>query len=285
VSNAKLRSLKPKLSVNMRTVLRTGADKAAEVRYTRRQDMLVSRQIARCDSWTDDALTMQRVEYAEMFGEKKLASALAALNQTPPTPSAPSIAEAAAPDVSSPAAPSTTPTPGPTATSPVATKRSIFVKGAKTFVPKSPVPLPPSTSSKIDDDNTLLPPLPPITSYPSILSASSIKFTPLTNPLTSPVPIARLAHGLDRVLFNPGVHFVQDPRSGVYNFPPSLQTLPKVAAFAFDKLPQYITSSKDPKLMEIAEENEKMFVSSTSSTTGMLCQVRHMLPLLPWSTD
>ena len=75
-------------------------------------------------------------------------------------------------------------------------------------------------------------------------------------------PIARLAHGLDRVLFkcdfphrfinvrltvscSPGVYWLQDPRSRVYNFTPWLETIPKVTDFAFERVTGFIRSSQD----------------------------------------
>ena len=43
--------------------------------------------------------------------------------------------------------------------------------------------------------------------------------------------------------------------------------------FDFGKLPEYITSSRDKILGDLARREEVEFVSSTSSTTGMLSQV------------
>lgn len=139
--------------------------------------------------------------------------------------------------------------------------------------PRTTSPSPsPTSSTSYRRASPPAPVLPPISSYPSVLSSTSTTLAPFL-PSTPPIPIARLAHGLDRVLFNPGVHVLRDPRSGVYNFPTVLENLPKVDEFAFDKLPQYVTSSKDTRLMEIAEGEGRTFVSSTSSTVGMLCQV------------
>ncbi len=75
-------------------------------------------------------------------------------------------------------------------------------------------------------------------------------------------PIARLAHGLDRVLFkyaapvishdyvltayrSPGVHWLKDPRSHVFNFTPWLQKVPKVHDFDFERVQGFIKSSQD----------------------------------------
>lgn len=86
-------------------------------------------------------------------------------------------------------------------------------------------------------------------------------------------PIAQLAHGLDRVLFNPGVHWLRDPRSRVYNFSPYLEHIPKVTDFAFNRLTGFITSSRDEDLWELARREKRTFSGSTSSLTGMLSQI------------
>ncbi|ORY91556.1 mitochondrial protein Pet127-domain-containing protein [Leucosporidium creatinivorum] len=114
--------------------------------------------------------------------------------------------------------------------------------------------------------------LPPLSSYPHHLTSTSTPFTPL--PRDPTVPIATLSHGLTRVLFNPGVHFVRDPRSGVYNFPRrALENIPPVEEFELGKMPAYITSSKDEVLSQLAKSERKQFVGSTSSTVAMLCQI------------
>lgn len=113
---------------------------------------------------------------------------------------------------------------------------------------------------------------PALSTYTHVISALDTPFSTLPPKHAQP-PVAELAYGLDRVLFNPGVAFVRDPRSGVYNLPPELEQLPSLDDFAFDKLPQYITSSKDEALMELAKDGGKLFVGSTSSCVAMLCQI------------
>ncbi|TFK73566.1 Pet127-domain-containing protein [Pluteus cervinus] len=90
-------------------------------------------------------------------------------------------------------------------------------------------------------------------------------------------PVAKLAHGLERVLFNPGVHWLQDPRSFVYNFPPSLQQIPKVTDFAFERLSGFIKSSRDEDLWTLARQEKRTFAGSTSSLTGMLSHIYFLL--------
>ncbi|KAG5648278.1 hypothetical protein DXG03_004848 [Asterophora parasitica] len=90
-------------------------------------------------------------------------------------------------------------------------------------------------------------------------------------------PIATLAHGLDRVLFNPGVHWLQDPRSRVYNFPPYLENIPKVTDFAFERLGGFIKSSRDDDLWDLARREKCTFAGSTSSLSGMLSHVYFLL--------
>ncbi|KAJ2576278.1 hypothetical protein GGH19_002308 [Coemansia sp. RSA 1807] len=82
--------------------------------------------------------------------------------------------------------------------------------------------------------------------------------------------VPRLAHGLERVLFSPGVHLLQDPNSRVYNFDPYIRGITQPDEFDFDKLTPYITSSKDSKLIKYARERKKRFVGSTSSMTHVL---------------
>ncbi|KIJ61149.1 hypothetical protein HYDPIDRAFT_31659 [Hydnomerulius pinastri MD-312] len=90
-------------------------------------------------------------------------------------------------------------------------------------------------------------------------------------------PIARLAHGLDRVLFNQGVHWLQDPRSRVYNFPPWLESIPKVTDFAFEKIQGFVKSSSDTDLHTLAKRHNRPFTGSTSSLTGLLSHVYFLI--------
>ncbi|KAJ2557221.1 hypothetical protein EV175_001478 [Coemansia sp. RSA 1933] len=82
--------------------------------------------------------------------------------------------------------------------------------------------------------------------------------------------VPTLSHGLERVLFNPGVHYLQDPYSGVYNFNPYIRNITQPEEFDYDKLTPYITSSKDSRLLGYARGREKKFVGSTSSMSHVL---------------
>ncbi|KAG1822459.1 mitochondrial protein Pet127-domain-containing protein [Suillus subaureus] len=98
-------------------------------------------------------------------------------------------------------------------------------------------------------------------------------------------PIARLAHGLDRVLFKrvflpcefPGVHWLQDPRSRVYNFTPWLESIPKVTDFAFERVTGFIRSSQDDDLHTLAKIHSRPYVGSTSSLTGLLSHIYFLI--------
>lgn len=85
--------------------------------------------------------------------------------------------------------------------------------------------------------------------------------------------VSHLAHGLDRVLFNPGVHWLRDPRTGIYNFEPKIRDLYDVDLFDYAALPSYLTSSIDPELAKIANKRRKKFSGSTSSLTGLLSHI------------
>ncbi|KAK9238442.1 mitochondrial protein Pet127-domain-containing protein [Lipomyces kononenkoae] len=86
-----------------------------------------------------------------------------------------------------------------------------------------------------------------------------------------------LEHGIDRVLFNPGVHFLQDPRSRVYNFPPEIRHIMSVHEFDYDALPEYQISSRDKVLQSIAKEHQCKYYGSTSSLTAMLSQFHYLI--------
>ncbi|KAK7056725.1 hypothetical protein VNI00_002442 [Paramarasmius palmivorus] len=96
-------------------------------------------------------------------------------------------------------------------------------------------------------------------------------------PITKQSPISVLAHGLDRVLFNPGVHWLRDPRSRVYNFHPVLETIPKVFDFAFERLTGFVRSSRDQDLWSLARREGRQFGGSTSSLSGMLSQIYFLI--------
>ncbi|KIY67127.1 Pet127-domain-containing protein [Cylindrobasidium torrendii FP15055 ss-10] len=96
-------------------------------------------------------------------------------------------------------------------------------------------------------------------------------------PLVPQRPVAQLAHGLDRVLFNPGITWMRDPRSGVFNFPPGVQNIPKLADFAFERLPPFTSSSRDQELWELARARDKPFAGSTSSLSGMLSHIYFLI--------
>ncbi|KAF9543758.1 hypothetical protein EC957_000453 [Mortierella hygrophila] len=91
--------------------------------------------------------------------------------------------------------------------------------------------------------------------------------TPETRP-----KVAVLEHGLDRVLFNPGVHWLQDPRSSVFNFDPYLRSICQPKDFDYDALPAYKTSSMDPALLNILRSRHGKYMGSTSSMTSILSQ-------------
>ncbi|KAF4767692.1 hypothetical protein HAV15_009358 [Penicillium sp. str.  len=90
-------------------------------------------------------------------------------------------------------------------------------------------------------------------------------------------PVPRVAFGLDRVLFNPGVYQLRDPRSLVYNFDPYLDQIMPVTEFDFDTLKPYITSSQDVTACEMTEQHEKKYYGSSSSMTSVLAHFHYLL--------
>jgi hypothetical protein len=106
------------------------------------------------------------------------------------------------------------------------------------------------------------------------LSASNLDFQSVDVEIP---PIPRLAHGLDRVLFNPSVYRLQDPRSRVYNFDPYLEKIMPIKEFDFSALSAYTTSSKDEKLLAITRQSGVKFTGSTSSMSGVLQHFHYLL--------
>ncbi|KAJ1928806.1 hypothetical protein IWQ60_001709 [Tieghemiomyces parasiticus] len=85
--------------------------------------------------------------------------------------------------------------------------------------------------------------------------------------------LPRLDHNLDRVLFNPGVHVLLDPRTQVFNYDPWLRDVPPPNQFDFDKLAPFITPSQDQRLARLAKRRAARYVGSTSSMTSVMSHV------------
>ncbi|EJD41266.1 Pet127-domain-containing protein [Auricularia subglabra TFB-10046 SS5] len=117
----------------------------------------------------------------------------------------------------------------------------------------------------------------PVVLHSGIIEPVTVSKVHTFDPGFQQPPIARLAHGLDRVLFNPGVHWMRDPHSGVYNFPPYLQRLPDVREFDFGRLHPYLRSSRDTTLRGLARKYGKTFAGSSSSLTGILSHVYRLI--------
>lgn len=89
--------------------------------------------------------------------------------------------------------------------------------------------------------------------------------------------VAKLAHGLDRVLFNPGVHWLRDQRTGIYNYEPRLRHVLDVDLFDYNALPPYQPPSTDKELIQIAKLHKSRYCGSTSSMTGLLSHCYFLL--------
>ena len=108
-----------------------------------------------------------------------------------------------------------------------------------------------------------------------LLRENDVKMEPLA--LDSPPTVPSLSFDLSRVLFNPGVYQLQDPRSRVFNFSPYLQRILPVSEFNFDALNEYITSSRDSSLRELGLKHQKKYLGSSSSMTGILTHFHFLL--------
>ncbi|RYP69558.1 hypothetical protein DL771_006073 [Monosporascus sp. 5C6A] len=108
----------------------------------------------------------------------------------------------------------------------------------------------------------------------SKVNTNTLTLVPIDAPRAS---VPSLSYGLERVLFNPGVYYLQDPRSRVYNFDPYLSNIMPIQEFDFNALKQYVTSSKDSTLISIAKEYGKKYTGSTSSMSSMLSHFHYLL--------
>jgi Mitochondrial protein Pet127 len=123
-----------------------------------------------------------------------------------------------------------------------------------------------------DDHGAPTPPLDPAASQSLTTQDAILK------PLDfGKVNVPRLSFDLSRVLFNPGVYQLQDPRSRVYNFDPYLQNIMPVSEFNFDALNQYVTSSEDNYLRNLALERAKHYIGSSSSMSSALSHFHYLL--------
>ncbi|KAL0779591.1 hypothetical protein CaCOL14_004076 [Colletotrichum acutatum] len=105
--------------------------------------------------------------------------------------------------------------------------------------------------------------------------AEKLRLVPVEISDTPDVP--KLAYGLDRVLFNPGVYHMQDPRSRVFNFDPYLGDIMPISEFDFNALQKYVTSSKDNTLISLAAKLGRKYTGSTSSMTQTLSHFHFLL--------
>lgn len=106
------------------------------------------------------------------------------------------------------------------------------------------------------------------------IEANKLNLVPLDVPQP---PVPKLSYGLERVLFNPGVYHLRDPRSRVFNFDPYLQSIMPIRDFDFSALKEYITSSRDKTLISTAAAEGKKYSGSTSSMTSALAHFHFLL--------
>jgi hypothetical protein len=107
------------------------------------------------------------------------------------------------------------------------------------------------------------------------LSNSDIKYQKISMPNSHELP--KLEHKLSRALFSPGVHYLQDPRSKVYNFDPYLSEILPIDQFDFDSITKFVSSSKDKTLAAVTTEHNAKYYCSTSSMTGVLSHMHYTL--------
>lgn len=112
----------------------------------------------------------------------------------------------------------------------------------------------------------------PVTNLAFTLDSDKVELTPVEADTPQVPP---LANGVDRALFNPGVQFLKDPRTNVYNFTPKIEEIMSIRDFDFTCVPKYVPSGSDNALASLAQTRAKTFTGSTSSLTPLLVKI-HM---------
>lgn len=103
---------------------------------------------------------------------------------------------------------------------------------------------------------------------------------PLVPALSASLPCAQvptLAHDLSRVVEDGGVHPLQCPETQRYNFDPYLQLIRQPAEIAWENIPPYVPASGDDALREMARLERARYAGSTSSMTGALTALYHLV--------
>lgn len=108
------------------------------------------------------------------------------------------------------------------------------------------------------------------------------KFTPKDLPInvvSNPQlgSVRTLSNGLERVLFNQGVHFLCDSRTNVYNFDPFLKNVAQPESFDFDCVPKFVSASEDEALRQLGIANGSRYISSTSSMTAPMSHLYFLI--------
>ncbi|KAJ3182958.1 hypothetical protein HDU87_007380 [Geranomyces variabilis] len=99
--------------------------------------------------------------------------------------------------------------------------------------------------------------------------------TPFLNEATEPLDVSRipkLAHGLDKVLFRPGPHFMVDPLTGRSQFNKWIKDICQPEEFNYDAQPEYKIASDDVVSQQLALQHGLKYTSSTSSITAALAK-------------
>jgi hypothetical protein len=76
---------------------------------------------------------------------------------------------------------------------------------------------------------------------------------------------------------SPGVYYLRDPRSRIYNFDPYLEKIMPIEEFDYDKVDPFTAPSQDAMLENLANIHNKRYRCSSSSTTAALSHFHYLL--------
>jgi len=106
---------------------------------------------------------------------------------------------------------------------------------------------------------------------------NSFALTPASNARLPNVSVPTLAHDLSRVVEDGGVHPLLCPETQRYNFDPYLRLIRQPAEIAWENIPPYVPASRDDALREVARLEGASYLASTSSITGVLTALYHLV--------
>jgi hypothetical protein len=152
-----------------------------------------------------------------------------------------------------------------------ATKTTHRVRGIKYRKPAIIIPFRQQFNEYVTEANILAQGFTPLPALPLVQET-------VVDPTRPQVEIPRLAHNLERVITDGGLHLTYqsgDRRNP--NIDPFLYHIHQPEEINFNSIPPFITTSRDEVLHSLAQRQGCRYKGSTSSTVGIMCHLYFLL--------